>query len=133
MKYKYQQTIHVLLGGIRSLRKNLQENLAAAQSSLRDYVLNKDFPLEDRFEVWAEFCDKTHHSCVIHASDVELIGEMVEDCEPIDYDRGVVYTWDHFYDALEEDGDRREKYAVTMEEVQELLIETNFGSFTNDW
>lgn len=133
MSYRYHQAIQVLIEGLRSLKVTFQNNLTAAQGTLRDYVLDRDVTLEYRFMVWAEFCDKRHHDCVINETKVPLFGKMVLDGEPYEYDKYVDYGWDHFYDALEEDEDQRDRYGVTMEEVQELLIKTNFGSFTYDW
>jgi hypothetical protein len=121
---------------LSDLKLELTETQLQAQEPLRDYVTNTSFPIDDRFEVWSEWCDKRDHGCVIHEADVPLIGKMVDDCEPNDYERYADYSWEHFLAAFTDkyDGDKmRERYGVTVDDVKELLIRENFGSYTHDW
>jgi hypothetical protein len=97
--------------------------LSQVQQTLRQYVTDKSFPIEDRFRVWSKYCEKEHETWVIHRGEFGIIGDMVADCEPYEYIRGKTYTWDWFYDNIDSD----------VKDFEETLIETNFGSFVNDW
>ena len=126
---------------LSDLKLELADTLEKAQEQLRDYVINTQFPIDDRFEVWAEWCQKREHGSVIHDRDVPLLGKMRENDEPICYDRFLDYDWEHFLEAFigmdgiddNEAVEMREKYSVTVDDVKELLIRENFGSFRMDW
>ena len=123
---------------LSEMRYDYQTLLVDSQADLRGYVTNKSFPLEDRFEVWAEWCEKEHHDCQINEVDVPLFGAVVtEDIESIEFgchpDRGCTYDWNHFLEGFEEDPDCRERFKVTVDDVKEMLIKTNFGGYTYDW
>ena len=126
---------------LSDLKLELAQTLEQSQEQLRDYVTNTNFPIEDRFEVWAEWCTKRVHGCVIHEADVPLLGRMREDDEPVYYERYQDYDWEHFleafigFDGIEDNEavEMREKYGVTVDDVRELLIRENFGSFRMDW
>jgi hypothetical protein len=117
---------------LSDLKLELAGEIEDAQTCFRIFVTDKQHPLEDRFEVWTQWCEKKDHRCVINASDVPLIGQMVQDREPGDYFRHEVFDWSYFLEALEEP-EMREKYSVTTDDVKELLIKHNFGSFRMDW
>lgn len=99
------------------------------QPTLRQYVTDKSFPLDERFQVWVAYCDKEYHGCVIHKGEFGLIGAMVDDCWPTDYERYCTYTWEGFLDWIKDEPD----VYLNEEKFKEMLIETNFGSFVMDW
>lgn len=104
-----------------------------SQFALRGYVTDRTFPLNARFLVWSEYCVKKESGDSPGSNEFGIIGKMVNDREPIDYDRYAVYDWDWFLDQIQEDEDLATKYGVTVDEFKEQLIETNFGSFVMDW
>lgn len=104
-----------------------------SQTALRWYVTDRTFPLEDRFVVWANHCKKVEGGWYPGANEFGIIGKMVNDCKPMDYDRYAVYNWNWFLDQIQDDEDLAAKYGVTVDEFKEQLIETNFGSFVMDW
>jgi hypothetical protein len=107
---------------------------AAAQDRLRAYVTNKDYPLDDRFEVWADWCEKEHHDWLIHEADVPLFGAVVENDDTPSYpDRYVVYSWEDFLEMFQDDVELCEAYKVSIDDVKEMLIKTNFKGYTHDW
>jgi hypothetical protein len=123
---------------LSDLRYDMETLLLDSQEELRGYVTNKSFPLEDRFEIWAQWCVKIHHDFRINASDVPLFGAVVdEDVESTEFgctpDRYCVYGWEHFLESFEEDPDRCDRFKVTVGDVKEMLIETNFKGYTHDW
>ncbi len=108
------------------------------QPVLRRYVTNQDFPLDSRFKVWSMFCIKEERSFVIGANDFGFIGDMVRNLVPGDYDRYRTYTWEDFLGYVEEGLEDGEEWValgtdLTLDKFKESLIETNFGSFYNDW
>jgi hypothetical protein len=105
------------------------------QPILRQYVADKSFPLEERFEVWSQYCKKEEYGCIIHKGEFGWIGGMVDDCWPDYYERYREYDWEFFLDAMQDDYYREDKNCpqITVDEFKEMLIETNFGSFINDW
>lgn len=104
-----------------------------SQPALRRYVMDKSFPLEERFLIWANHCKKNEGGWYPDASEFGIIGKMVNACDPMDYDRYATYDWDWFLDYIQDDEDLATKYGVTVDEFKEQLIETNFGSFVMDW
>ena len=128
-----EEQIQLAVVRLSDLKLELAEQLEQYQGLLREYVVSKQYPLDDRFETWADWCDKTHHGCVINEADVPLLGKLVEDGNPTDYDRYVEYDWLHFLECFQEDyDDLCEQYGVTVDDVKELLIKHNFGSFRMD-
>lgn len=114
-----------------------------SQKKLREYVTNKDYPLEDRFKVWSEYCEKKNKGWLVHESEFFALGKIIDDqtlfakywCE----NRGATHTWkdclDGIIDNFDDEDDKEEvlKYVSSIEEFKEILIETNFGSFVYDW
>jgi len=100
------------------------------QATLRRYVTDKSLPLDERFHVWSIYCDKECRDSVLARGDFGIIGDMVRDCKPYDYDRYRTYTWEDFLECIQ---DEPEEFGVTVEQFKELLMETNFGSFVMDW
>ncbi len=126
-----EEQIGNLVERLSGLKSEYFGMLAQLQPDLRQYVVSRQYPLEDRFEVWAEWCEKEHHD-LINDAEVPLFGKMVGEDEPYEYDKHGKFDWVWFLDAFE-DSDLREKYGVTKEDVMERLIATNFGSFIMDW
>jgi hypothetical protein len=121
---------------LSDLRAEYQGLYGQSQQYLRDYVTARQFPVDDRFEVWAGWCEKEYHSCTINEADVPLFGKMVDDEEPIRYERYEEVDWLTFLECFDDNTNEaiemREKYSVTVDEVKETLIQTNFGSFKVD-
>ena len=131
-----EEQINSVVVRLSDLKLELASQLEKSQEQLRDYVTDTNFPVDDRFEVWAEWCQKKEHGCVIHEADVSLLGKMVDDEEPNYYERYMDYDWLHFLECFTVDYESykmQEKYSVTVDDVRELLIEQNFGSFRMDW
>ena len=119
------------LDGLKTEYDNYRKR---AQTNLRAYVTDKSYPLDERFEVWTKWCKKKVHDWVIGAEEVPLFGKVVEDHGCDLFDRYVDYGWRHFLHLFKDTYDTlQEKHDVTMDDVKEALIETNFGSFTMDW
>jgi len=98
------------------------------QPTLREYVTDKSIPLDERFPIWTAYCNKEERSFIVARGDFGIIGDLVRDCEPYDYERGCTYTWEDFLEyAIDEEID------IPVEQFKEMLIETNFGSFEMDW
>jgi hypothetical protein len=107
------------------------------QEKLREFVTNKNKSLDERFRVWSEHCDKKEERWILHKGEYGIIGNMVDACWPIDYDRYRIYTWEYFLDYIENINDYDDLPSTinkpSFDEFKEMLIETNFGSFTMDW
>lgn len=132
MEEQIQQTIVRLA----DLKHELTIQLDWAQELFQEYVVSKQYPLSERFKVWVEWCQKRHYSCKIDEKDVPLLGRMVQDNEPYEYERHEEHDWLFFLECFEDDCEGKEllnKYNVTLDDVKELLIETNFGSYRHDW
>jgi len=99
---------------------------ANAQPVLRQYVTDKSFPLAERFQVWVAHCDKEQRDCVLARGDFGIIGDLVRD-NADDYERYRTYTWEDFLEYADDS-----EY-MPVEQMMEVLIETNFGSFVMDW
>lgn len=98
------------------------------QPTLRQYVTDKSFPLDERFLVWEAYCDKEHRDCAPARGEFGIVGNLVCDCIPYDYERYRTYGWEDFIEYAEDD-----EVGMTVEQFKEILIETNFGSFVMDW
>jgi len=109
------------------------------QSVLRRFVLNRDYTLASRFWAWANLCIKEDRSFVIGANEFGFVGNMVRNLIPNDYDRYRTYTWEDFLCYVEDElEDGEDEWimlgtVVTLDRFKEELMETNFGSFYNDW
>jgi len=122
---------------LSDLMLEFHETKEQAQEILREYVVTTHYPIADRFEVWAEWCEKEDHRWKINEADVPFFGKIVNDDE-VDYEffRHEVYNWLFFlemFDDTNEGAGMREWYEVTSDDVKELLIKHNFGSFRMDW
>lgn len=127
---------------------------ANAQAELREFVTG-DAPISERYEIWRKYCTKETHGWVIHEADVPVIGKYVDE-KPDYFDRYAEYDYDYFFDCLRDklpyeldddgmDADAEEQeldedqqwladQGISSEDdIKELLIEENFGSFTYDW
>lgn len=130
--------IHETILKLCSFKEDLGCLRAASQEKLRAYVTNKDFPLEERFQIWIDFCDKKYHDR-LDAGDISPIGDWVEaDLESGFYQRGADYGWDHFLDLVEGHHQAPEfsqigKKCPTADEFKEFLIAENFGSMCYNW
>lgn len=111
--------------------------ITGAQPELRKIVTNKNKPLKERFKIWVEHCVKKEEPWVIHKNQYGTIGEMVDSGWPGDYDKYHVYTWEDFLRYVENIDEYDDLPSTinkpSIEEFKEMLIETNFGSFTMDW
>ena len=121
------------IGILTGLKARLKMAEEVAAPILRQYVTDKSFPIEERFKVWSKWCKKKVHGWVINESNAGIFGKMVQEYR-VDFNRYVEYDWEYFLDSFKDIYDKlQEEYGVTMDDVKEALIETNFGSFTMDW
>lgn len=114
-----------------------------SQKLFREYVTNKIFPLDDRFQIWKKYCEKEEHDCCIYESEYGAIGKLAEDYNNKGYlNRGRKYDYEWLLgwasDYIRYDCDYNkvpdsERYFANIDEFTEQLIEYNFGSFTYDW
>ena len=134
---------------IHSLTQEIKETVEAMASHrayakvmqpvLRRFVIDRDFPLVSRFQVWSMFCIKEERAFVIGADEFGIVGNMVRNLIPNDYDRYRTYTWEDFLGYVEDElEDGEDEWimlgtVVTLDRFKEELMETNFGSFYNDW
>ena len=122
---------------LSDLKREFDTHHICAQECLREYVVTTHYPVDYRFEVWSEWCKKEHHRYKIHEADVPFFGKIVNDDEnDFEFYRHEVYDWRCFlemFDDTNEGPDMRERYEVTSDDVRELLIKHNFGSFRMDW
>lgn len=136
-KIESPRAIQIMCSNLDSLKKAFAAAKQTAQAPLQVFVTNKEYPLDDRFEVWSEWCIKKYHPWIIHEADVPFFGKLVDDEVIFDPDRGTEFDWLYFLELFSEDTNEArelcEQYSVTPDEVKELLIEINFGSFRMDW
>lgn len=132
---------------INSLIKKLEDaeilkNSESTQKQLREFVVNRIFPLKDRFDTWCKFCNKQEKSWVIHKGQYGIIGNMVDSCLPYEYDRYKKYTWKDFLRFVKDYNEHKnedwcnhpkEFKIPSVDDFREILIDTNFGSFVMDW
>jgi len=111
----------------------LEANL---QTIFRKFVIDKQFPLKDRFDVWSRHCIKEHSKVAIRSGDFGIIGELVageDDC----YQKYITYDWEHFLELIADRNEYPGEYYgsinVTTDEIKEALITENFGSFVKDF
>lgn len=110
-----------------------------SQDALLMYCRDKSIHLDKRFPVWVDFVDKIHKSWGLSVDDFPPIGKWFRECQPVDYDRYVTYTWKDFLSYVEDAVGANDKWNVwvkpikSVDEFKELLIEHNFGSFLHDW
>ncbi len=131
-----EETVSILVTRLSDLKHELSEQMEQAQDIFRDYVVSKQYPIDDRFEVWVEWCEKENHSWVINEVDVPFIGKIVWDDEVnFEFYLHEKYDWLYFLELFDDiqGAEMRERYKVTLDDVKELLIETNFGSYIHDW
>ena len=83
---------------------------STAQPTLRMYVLNKSIPLETRFTVWMQHCDKR----VNRNADIDFVTKMFAAGKVVPF---IVLTYNGILAYYQDDNI-----------VKELLIEENFGS-----
>lgn len=107
----------------------------------------KGYTVDQRFEVWSKYATKKEEPWVIHAAQYPIIGKMVDDCHPCDYDKYQEYSWEFFLevaiDNLEESQDPEFRDSgwfkpmfTTQESIDALkeeMMKLNFGSFKMDW
>ncbi len=143
--------IHERISKLRSLREDWRCLRIASQEHLREYVTNPDIPLEERFQVWIDFCDKKSHER-LDEGEVSPIGDWVEasgqlqyfGCKSERFYRGADYDWEFFLDQLVDHLDDVEKgirtsamfsdkKVPTVDEFKEILIAENFGVMRYDW
>lgn len=119
---------------LSALRAEYESQCQDAQETLREYVTSP-YPIADRFEVWSEWCKKKDYGCVIDENDVPLFGKIVDADHWGEFCQYENYDWLYFLDMfdVDEGADIRKQYSVTSDDVRELLIKHNFGSFTMDW
>ena len=82
-----------------------------------------------------KYCKKEEYGWIIHKGKFGIIGQLVDDGWPQDYERYREYDWEFFLEAMDDEYYREDKYCpkISVGEFKEMLIETNFGSFMNDW
>ncbi len=110
--------------------------LIDSQETLLEFCRDtKADSLEKRFHVWKHYVTKEKHPWVIHESDVPIVGKMVDDQWPYEYDRHRTYDWDWFLDHHSHAVNYAEDpwCSITHDEFKELLMRENFGSFVFDW
>ena len=132
-----EQRVGELVVRLSDLKREFDSHHICAQEILREYVVTTHYPVADRFEVWAEWCKKKEHGWIINEVDVPFFGKIVRDDEnDYEFSQYEVYDWLFFleiFDDTNEGADMRERYGVTSDDVRELLIKHNFGSFRMDW
>lgn len=105
------------------------------QPTIRSFVTNKDFPLDERYRVWSEYVEKTTDTWIAKG----IIGEYLGDkCADGDIDKYKLVDYDDIlnyfsYDVEQLEENEEHSYFGSLEELKELLIEENFGSCEIDW
>ena len=106
----------------------MREAEETAAPLLHQYVTDKSYPLDERFDVWKKWCKKIDHPWVINETKAGVIGKLVEN-RTFEFDRYRLYGWQDILDMCE----CETAAGLTYEQMKEALIETNFGSFYMDW
>lgn len=122
---------------LADLKLELTSRLEAAQSMLFKYVSSEEYPIGERFEVWTEWCEKKNYDRG-NLTDIPLFQRMVSLDVPYEFYRYEKFDWLFFLEQFSEDGQpeaakHREQFGVTSDDVRELIIKHNFGSFMMDW
>ncbi len=122
----------------------LEDFIISSQETLREFVTDKTYGLDVRFDIWKNYCNKEHSEWVIDETEFGLIGTWVQHlvaCYDY-YEKGRTFDWEYFLGWVEENlydekwGTNREemlKDISSVDDFKEILIQTNFGSFINDW
>jgi len=115
-----------------------------AQPAIRAFVTNKDFPLEERFRVWSQYAEKNKQGWII-GSEYGKIAEFTtsyaednyyEKHSTIDYECLINSAISEIEEAHSIDADEydlEELIFSSIDELKELIIETNFGQCVIDW
>ena len=106
------------------------------------------YTLDQRFKVWSECAIKKDEPWIIHAAKYPIIGQMVDDCFPYEYDKHKTYDWRWFLETAidnfeehqdpdfpsdEQDRDVRFPTQESIDALKEEMMTLNFGSFEMDW
>lgn len=134
--WAFSNAVRLMENKLDNLKMEYDRTEADLQTFFRKFVTDKQFPLADRFKTWARHCTKEHPKVPIRDGDFGIIGQMVaeeDDC----YQREVTYSWDHFLTLVADRNEHPDEYdgdfPVTVNDLKEVLIAENFGSFTEDW
>lgn len=123
------------------LKDRQQEMVFAAVADPKRYTLLQ------RFEVWSKYATKKEEPWVINESQYPIIGKMVDECYPCDYNKYREYSWEFFLEAaidnFEESQDPefcnskcykpRFITQASIDALKEEMMTLNFGSFEMDW
>lgn len=125
------------------------DSIKGKQASLaRLIIIDKDnFSLNQRFYVWAKYITKKEKPWVIYQDAYPIIGQMIDDCFPYDYDKCREYDWVFFLDAAMDNLDECKDPKISASEyhearfptqghvdaLKEEMMKLNFGSFVMDW
>lgn len=122
------------------LQKELNQQ---QQEILREYVTNKSYLLDKRFNIWSKYCDKRHYSYIIHESTVPLVGFLVDQFSELLFRDAFcnwfkTFYWSYFLDFVEDIFEDKEydgikEKLVSTDNFKETLIQENFGSFIMNW
>lgn len=123
--------IDVVTKEIDDARKTIK-NL---QPTIRAFVTNKDFPLEERYRVWSEYAEKESQCYIVGGLIGEYLGEM---CAYAYIDRYSTIGYDDLVTMISDDFSKLEEDEVhicfeSVEQLKEELIKTNYGSCEIDW
>ena len=121
------------VGVLDGLKERLAKQEEESAAILRQYVTDKSLPLAERFDVWSKWCKKEEHGWIINEDQAGLFGKVVDDGS-LSFDRYREYDWEYFLTRFKDNYSKlQERHGVTLDDVKEALIETNFGSFMMDW
>ena len=132
-----QGAVSLLEHRLDTLRIEHDRVKADLQMIFRKFVTDKQFPIADRFRTWSKHCIKEHSSVAVRDGDFGLIGELATEEEGF-FRRGVIYTWEYFLDIVTDHNEYPYEYDgnyqdVTVDDIKEVLIDVNFGSFTEEF
>jgi hypothetical protein len=132
---------------IDSVTKEIDDaryTIESAQPAIREFVTNKDFPLKERFRIWEDYCKKNEEGWIIgseYGKIAEFIRAYAEDNyyeknSTIDYECLINSAISEIEEAHSIDADEydlEELIFPSIDELKELIIETNFGECVIDW
>jgi hypothetical protein len=127
----------------------------SSQNSLMDYCLNKNFPLNERWEIWKEFVIKSEESFLMDSSDFEspIIKYIAQINYDRDYERHTEVDYSDFLESVYNidssenseiitilrdlkidfiNSEINEKFSI-FSIVKEEIMKENFGSYKYDW